>query len=527
MSDSDRLAELEEKVARCARVKALTDAVDERLEAALRERRPLERVMPTLLEILVTQLGARAAAVRTFDESLAERVFSHGKLELSGALQAASAAERERDLGPDGFALLHPLDVAGDDLGRVVALFDAAPGEEAHVLLTAFAEELDNHLAAIAVARRHYEVIRSISDALKDPVLDLGIAHAISIIQRHVAFDDLVLMFRHEDDLEAGGLRYQVYADGRLKHDSTRVEDPALDAFVRSHAPAFFDGDDDELRARFEIQRYREEVLITGVRDTRVVGRMLVTSRQGEFHTYDRELLDRFADYLRQRIVDFNREWKQLSSMFSTLDCERLLSEEDYVERWLTPRERQAAILYGDIAGFTRVSEQVLKVPSAIGRLIDTWSDGAVQIIWNAGGVFDKMIGDCVIGLFGPPFFERSPEDVCARALRAAEEIRELTRSLTSDARLPELAALETPLDVAIGLNYCPVSVGLFGPNENYTAFSSGMNNAARLQGVAKGGEILCMESFVAALSDDARFGEAMGAEVKNVRDPLPYRVVR
>ena len=51
------------------------------------------------------------------------------------------------------------------------------------------------------------------------------------------------------------------------------------------------------MRERFEIRRYREEVLITGVRSARVIGRLLVTSRQGEFHTYDRELLDRFADY--------------------------------------------------------------------------------------------------------------------------------------------------------------------------------------------------------------------------------------
>ena len=148
-----------------------------------------------------------------------------------------------------------------------------------------------------------------------------------------------MLLFRHEDSLEAGATRYRVHKDGELVAGGGEPFDAELDHFLREHANAFLDGDDDAVRERFGITRYREEVLITGVRTARVVGRMLVTSRQGEFHTYDRELLDRFADYLRQRIVDFNREWKQLAAIFPTSVCERLLREEGYVERWLTPRE--------------------------------------------------------------------------------------------------------------------------------------------------------------------------------------------
>ena len=39
-------------------------------------RKPLERVMPRLLELCVAHVGARAAAVHTFDESLSERTFT-------------------------------------------------------------------------------------------------------------------------------------------------------------------------------------------------------------------------------------------------------------------------------------------------------------------------------------------------------------------------------------------------------------------------------------------------------------------
>lgn len=519
-----RVAELEAQLARHVRAEALSSAVDARLEEALRLRQPLERVMPDLLQRVAEHLGARAVAVRTLDESLAERTFSAGDIALRpDELARAAAGESRLERGADGCVLAHRLDVAGEDFGTAFALFDVDPSEEAAALLGRFAEELDNHLAAIALARRKYEVIRAISDALKEPVLDRGIARAIDILHREVGFARLLLLFRHEDDLEAGALRYKVYRDGALDHDSAHPEDPEVDAFVRERAGAFLDGEDAELRARFGITRYREEVLITGVRTARVVGRMLVTSAQGEFHTHDRELLDRFADYLRQRIVDFNREWKQLSNIFSAASCERLLREEGYLERYLTPREKEIAILYGDIAGFTRLSESALHSPEAIGRLIDAWADGVVDIVWDTGGVFDKMVGDCIIGLWGPPFFEMSPEEACRRALDAAARIRAHTRALGDT--LPEVRGV--PLDVAIGLNWCPVSVGFFGPNDNYTAFSSGMNNTARLQGVASAGEIFCMEGFVAAVGDEARFTAPREATVKNVAEPLVYRELR
>ena len=521
MSDDYTLEELRQELARRERVDALLVDTDEQLEQALRSRLPLERVIPGLLRLLRERTHAVGAALHTLDESLSERTFLHGAAEVDPALWSA-----ERGVHPTehGAVLVEPIDVAGEDFGRVLLFFGHAPPDETAGMLARFTELLDNHLAAIAQARRKFEVIRAISDALKEPVLDHGISHAIEILARQVQFSDLVLMFRHEDDLDSDVLRYVIYKGGELAHASSAIQDDALHRFLVQQAPAFLDGDDVQVRARFGITRYREEVLITGVRSARVVGRIIVTSAQGEFHTYDRELLDRFADYLRQRIVDFNREWKHLARMFSSPVCERLLREEGYAERYLSPRDREIAILYCDIAGFTRVSEQVLQSPDAIGRLIDTWADRVVAAIWATGGVFDKMVGDCVIGLWGPPFYDDDAQTRCRNALDAALRIRALTRELSHDPMLPDLAGVEPPLDVATGIHYCPVSVGLFGPDDNFTAFSSGMNNTARLQGVARGGEILCMDAFVATLGEPERFGDVGTAAVKNVTEPLRYR---
>jgi adenylate cyclase len=523
-------AELEARLALHERCAALRDAVDARLEDALRGRHPLERVVPGLLELLSGHLGARQVALRTIDEALNERTFTFGGVVPFELLGRVARGERTIALDGSRVALGHELDVAGEPFGTCVCVLDGSTTdtEAGAALLHTFCEEVDNHLAAIAEARHRYHVIRAISDALKEPVLDRGIERAVFILQRELEFSGLVLVFRHEDDLESDVIRYKVYLDGELRHDSAEPSDRAVDGFLRKHACAFLDGDDAAIRQRFGIARYREEVLITGVRATRVVGRMIAVSRQGEFHTYDRELLDRFADYLRQRIVDFNREWKQLALVFARDVCERLLREEGYYERWLEPREAAVAVLYGDISGFTRISERVLRTPEAVGRLIHTWADEAVRILWETGGVFDEMVGDCIIGLWGPPFFDRPPSELCARALDAATRIRAHTRSLVRHPALPELHGLDADeVDVAAGVSFCRLSVGLFGPNEDYTGFGSGMNNAARLQGVARRGEILCMESLVEALGEPARFGERRETSVKNVSEPLVFRPLR
>ena len=89
------------------------------------------------------------------------------------------------------------------------------------------------------------------------------------------------------------------------------------------------------------------------------------------------------------------------------------------------------------------------------------------------------------------------------------------------------------PIGVAVGINLTPASVGLFGPNQDFTAFSSGMNQTARLQSLAGFREILLMDSArnaVVQANDpalrDATFEGPAESPVKNVAKPLRfYRV--
>ncbi|MEM1414036.1 MAG: adenylate/guanylate cyclase domain-containing protein [Myxococcota bacterium] len=533
MSDEER--DVRRRLETLEAQQRMNEAADETLELALRDRLPLTATMRSMLPLLVAHTGAEDAWVRTYDEDLRLRDFRFAgaqgafPLEAEAILGATEGGDRLQRATEGHVVLAQPLDVAGELFGAAALALPGQPEPErvacVATLLDTWCEELDNYLASIAWSRRKHRVTQALSDALKEPVLDAGVNQAIEVLRGSVAFDDLLLVFKHEEDFGGASLNYKIIEGGELTHDS-RAPDGDVDEFIKETAPALLRGESRALLERFGFSKGREEVLIAGVRRKQVLGRVVVTSSRGEFNTYDRDLVELFADYLRQRVVDFNREWKRLALTFPPAVVRRLLQEEDYRERYLDPVEKDVAVLFCDISGFTRISEQVLGEPALIGKLIDAWGRKVVEIVWETGGVFDKMVGDCVIGLWGPPFHGRSPAEACAAAAEAALRIRAYTNGLGDGALFPQLKGLEPPIGVATGLNYCPLFVGLFGPNEDYTGFSSGMNNTARLQGVAERDEILCMERFAETLGTPERFGEARSAPVKNVAEPLRFRTL-
>lgn len=526
--DEVRIAELEQRILLLENRQRLNDEADDGLERALRDRLPLESTMASLMPLLQQYARSVGVLVHTYDESLEMRDFTYGKLPQDrGAIIEAATGRLWRTALPDGATVvIEPFDVAGDNFGYGVLVFDRTldpiESREARLLIHTWAEQLDNYLAAIARSRKKHFVTKRLSEALRDPVLDVGIDAALAAIREEVDFDDLLLVFRHDEDTHGTSLRYKIIQNGKLTHDS-RAPASEVDDFMRTQAPSMLSGGSRDLLERFGITRFREEVMIHGVRDARVVGKLVVTSARGEFNAYDREMLEVFADFLRQRVVDFNKEWKGLSLSFPPGVVNRLLSEEGYTKKYLSPRVAPVAILYADISGFSRVSEQVLREPALVGKLIDVWGAEVMNILWDTDGVFDKMVGDCVIAFFGPPFNEFSAKDACRRAVDAAIRIRAFTRTLNDGRLIPELVGVTPPMGVATGINYCPLCVGFFGPDEDYTGFSSGMNNTARLQGVATRDEILCMDTVVEALGDDG-FSDELTAKVKNVGEPLRYR---
>lgn len=503
-----------------ARERRLAAEVDAIVERAIRFHWPPAEIFATVWPPVLQAVGGLCAAASLIDEFGAlQRFTSRDETcwppECAALFEVREATHRVLS---DRSFLAYPMDVAGERLGALVVelprRLDEAEGAARAQLLAAAVEVLDNHLGSLVSARRKQEAAHEMSAALQHPVLEEGVRAALAALGRYVALGDLLLVFRQE-----GGLRGAPQTYKLLRHRSGDDEGGA------ERGAELLDGDATELLRALGLSGALVRTVMGGVHDGRPIAKLFVQSVKDRFDSQELDLLRLFTDFLRQRLADFQREWRQLSRSFCPEHTARLLREPDYRARILAPQERQVAVLYADLSGFTRICETVLAQPALIAQLVDRFGDGAVRLVWEEGGVFDKMVGDCIIALFGPPFFEDTPQQACERALRAAVNIRALARGLEHEPDLTQLRGV--PTGVATGLNFCPMFVGYFGPDESYTGFSAGMNNTARLQGVATRDQILATSDFVRALEAPQRFEDEESVRVKNVAEPLLYRKLR
>jgi class 3 adenylate cyclase len=237
----------------------------------------------------------------------------------------------------------------------------------------------------------------------------------------------------------------------------------------------------------------------------------------------DSELLEVFADSVLQQVSEYHSKWQGLASSFPARHVKSLLNTIGYRSKYLVPRTTDCVIFYVDVAGFTRLSEEVLVDPALILKFISTWANYCVGQVKRRGGVFDKLVGDCTIAIWGPPFFNTRPEKMISDAIECAIAIRNWTRDvLPLDPNFAQIRRSGIDLGVCSGINYCRLAVGFCGPDQGFTGFSSGMNETARLQGLATKHQILVMDNAAQLVASQGyEFSGVEEANVKNVARPL------
>lgn len=550
---------LEQEVQRLRQRLLFQRRLDEFLESAGSRRTSLEAGLHETLPLMLKELEAGVVWLDTLDEGLRPRTFAtdaDGPVEIDRSTvekAAAWVALGEPRVAHDSGLLVCRLDVAGEHFGTLAALYAsdeaAADTHRAELILVA-AEVIDNYLAAIRDSREKQQLLRSIHGVLGHPVVHVGVRDAVRLILDTVRFDLLIVLYHIEDDY-LGTLHYLVFRGTELEFSSREHVAEALDKLLREQGLVQAPGGqalihnaevehrrvvgeetelEDEttaesLMASLGYRECLETLLISGMEEGQSVGKLVVGSRR-PLSTYERDVFDLFSDVLQKRIVDFSKVGKLLRRTFPTPVVLRLLHDPQPM-KMLEPRAADISILFADVAGFTRLSEQVLEDPAKIGAFIDEWSRGATRVLWKHGGVFDKLVGDCIIGLFGPPFYELDPAERALACVRAAAEICAFTNAMLDEAdSTQEIKAAGERLGVAVGLNDAPASVGLFGLDRSFTAFAPGMNNAARLQSLAVCDEVLVMEPMkllIESAGAGVRFGARRQAGVKNVAEPLVF----
>jgi adenylate cyclase len=199
----------------------------------------------------------------------------------------------------------------------------------------------------------------------------------------------------------------------------------------------------------------------------------------------------RFAGERRIR-RDVERQRSNLARYHSPIVADMLAQEG---ARDLPEREQYAAILFVDLAGFTRRSEHM--TPAETAQFLRNFHYRVERAVLAEGGVLEQFTGDGAMVIFGlpsPSANDAASALACARAL--ATDITAWSRDLT--------AAGDEPMRVGIGVHYGPVVIARVGGHKqiHLTATGDTVNVASRLEALTRiyDATIIVSEALVTAV---------------------------
>ena len=223
----------------------------------------------------------------------------------------------------------------------------------------------------------------------------------------------------------------------------------------------------------------------------------------------------------RQRLAVLEQVKGELSK-FVPETVKRMLEENPHATE-LEKKNVEVSVLFLDIAGYTRLSEQM--EPKRLNQLVQTYFSSFLEIIQSHHGDINETAGDGLMVIFQAP---RDGRDHALNAASAAFAIRQRSNRLNE-----EYAGVWPSIQLHIGINTGDALVGATklgagaGQRWAFTASGPTTNVAARIAAAATAGEV-AVGPTTAERIRHAFVLEALGEKsFKNVSQPiLVYRLI-
>ena len=172
-----------------------------------------------------------------------------------------------------------------------------------------------------------------------------------------------------------------------------------------------------------------------------------------------------------------------------------------------TTELRRVSVLFCDLVGFTRLSEEL--DPDEVRELLSGYFDLARAIVARYGGVIQKFIGDAVMAVWGAPI---ANEDDADRAVRAGLE---LVSAVANYGNEHAGSGLQARVGIVTG------TAAITETPEEGLVVGDRVNTASRIQAAAPAGSCFVDESTRRATDASIVFADAGVHELKGKTEPV------
>ena len=233
------------------------------------------------------------------------------------------------------------------------------------------------------------------------------------------------------------------------------------------------------------------------------------------------ETLHNLQDSMKR--VELLEKLKQELSKFVPEAVRRMLEQNpDATE--LEKCEKDVSVLFIDIAGYTRLSEQM--DPRQLDRLVQRYFSSFLEIIHDHHGDVNETAGDGLMVIFQD---DRSAAEHALNATRSAFAIQQQVEELNK-----EFTGVFQPVSLHMGINSGSALVGATklsssaGARWTFTASGPVTNLAARIAGDATVGEILVSSTTAERIKGHFALESLGKRSLKNVAELVQvYRVIQ
>ena len=227
------------------------------------------------------------------------------------------------------------------------------------------------------------------------------------------------------------------------------------------------------------------------------------------------EAMERMADSLKRSDSELERRSRvevDLSRFLPAEVAQEISAGTSAIR--LGGERRSVTVVFADVVSFTPFAESL--PPEQVVTFLNQLFTTLTEVIFRHGGTVDKFMGDCVMAVFGAP---RAQADHVASGVAAAEDMQRFV-----EAQAPAWKQeFGFEVRLGIGVNTGEAVVGNLGSEARmeYTVIGDVVNVAARLESLARPGQVLVTAAVAERAGPAFRFIPLGPTEMRGKRQPV------